>query len=358
MNFKKFFYLFIFISQISISQTVIGKYAGEFLSIGIGGRALGMGGAYVAVANDITGTYWNPAALGLLNYPEISLMHDEKFAGLVNYDYGAVVFPTTSNFKLSNAIEDSAKINNVVNNSATYGISFIRLGIDGIPDTRLAWNDKNNDGLFNDGGEVRPDISKITFFNAANYALYFSYAEKYNDELYFGGNIKLIRHDIGEFYANGIGVDLAAIYIPSNNLRFGAILQDVTSTFISWSTGRNELIIPTFKSGLAYIIPLYDGILTTAIDADMKFENRRYASLVHLGSLSGDIHAGIEYDYKNLVAIRAGYNELGNITLGAGLHLPKLDVDYSFAKFDAAEQLGNSHRISLRLKLEEEIYKR
>ena len=39
------------------------KYAGEFLNNGAGSRALGMGGAYVAVANDVTAGYWNPAGL-------------------------------------------------------------------------------------------------------------------------------------------------------------------------------------------------------------------------------------------------------------------------------------------------------
>jgi hypothetical protein len=61
---------------------------------------------------------------------------------------------------------------------------------------------------------------------------------------------------------------------------------------------------------------------------------------------------------KKVIAVRAGYNEIGNITLGAGIHLRKLDIDYSFAKFDAADQLGNTHRISLRLTIEEEKYRR
>ena len=48
-------------------ETGIAKYAGEFLSLGVGGRALGMGGASVALANDVTAGYWNPAGLALLN---------------------------------------------------------------------------------------------------------------------------------------------------------------------------------------------------------------------------------------------------------------------------------------------------
>jgi hypothetical protein len=46
------------------------------------------------------------------------------------------------------------------------------------------------------------------------------------------------------------------------------------------------------------------------------------------------------------------------VTVGAGIHLRKLDIDYSFAKFDAADQLGNTHRISLRIMLQEDRFRR
>src|SRR3989339_1100451 len=111
-----------FIPQ-SNAQTVFGKYAGEFMAIGVGGRALGMGGAFTAVANDVTAGYYNPAGLANLNYPQISLMHAEQFGNLVNYDYGAVAIPYKTDM--------------------SFGLSIIRLSIDGIPDTRDAGLDVN-----------------------------------------------------------------------------------------------------------------------------------------------------------------------------------------------------------------------
>ena len=69
------------------------RSAGEFLAIGVGGRPLGMGGAYVSLVSDVTAGYWNPGALSLMNYPQMSLMHDERFGNLVNYDYGSVAIP-------------------------------------------------------------------------------------------------------------------------------------------------------------------------------------------------------------------------------------------------------------------------
>src|SRR5271167_1887126 len=63
--------------QILFSATPA-KYAGEFIAIGVGGRALGLGGAYAALANDVTAGYWNPAGLSDLAYPQFILMHDEE----------------------------------------------------------------------------------------------------------------------------------------------------------------------------------------------------------------------------------------------------------------------------------------
>ncbi len=85
--------LLLIFSSLTSAQTVIGKYAGEFLALGVGGRALGMGGAHVALVNDVTAGYWNPAGLAHMNYPQAALMHEENFGSLVNYHYGAVALP-------------------------------------------------------------------------------------------------------------------------------------------------------------------------------------------------------------------------------------------------------------------------
>jgi len=119
---KKLFVLLsiLFISFTSTNaQTVFGKYAGEFMAIGIGGRPLGMGGAFVAVANDVTAGYYNPAGLANLNYPQVSLMHSEQFGNLVNYDYAAVGIPFGTDM--------------------SFGISVMRLGVDGIPGPHIGY---------------------------------------------------------------------------------------------------------------------------------------------------------------------------------------------------------------------------
>ncbi|MBW7889100.1 MAG: PorV/PorQ family protein [Bacteroidetes bacterium] len=347
---KKLFLLFLFLPLAAFSGgTVIGKYAGEFMSIGIGGRALGLGSAYAALANDVTAGYWNPAGLARITYPEFSLMHDERFGNLVNYDYAGFAVPYGSNILNSETGEKEYR-------ASSFGFSVIRLGVDGIPDTRKALADSNGNGIMD--GDERLDYNAITYFNASDYAIYFSYAKQHSENFFYGVNVKLIRRNLGDIHGNGIGFDLGALFLPAENISLAANLQDAATTLVAWSTGTNELISPTLKLGAAYFLELFGGRLTPALGADVRFENRKFSSVAHLGPISVDPQAGIEFDYKNLVAVRAGYNDIGNLTLGAGIHLRKLDIDYSFAKFNAADQLGNTHRISLRLRLEEEKYRR
>ena len=322
-----------FIPQ-SNAQTVFGKYAGEFMAIGVGGRALGMGGAFTAVANDVTAGYYNPAGLANLNYPQISLMHSEQFGDLVNYDYGAVAIP--------------------YGNDMSFGLSIIRLGVDGIPDTRNALYDANGDGVV-DINSDRLDYSKITEFSDQDWAFYLSFAKRHSENFYWGVSVKIIHRDIAEYYANGIGFDIGAYYSPMENLFVGANIQDVTTTLVAWKTGRNELISPTAKLGTAYRLNILGGTVTPALDLDIRFENRRSSTYGNLGPISFDSHLGLEYTFKNLFSIRGGYNDVKQFTVGAGIKLPKLNIDYSFARFSQSEidRLPDSHRISLILTLEE-----
>ena len=314
-----------------VSSQHIAKYAGEFLSIGVGGRALGLGGAYAALANDATAGYWNPAALARIDYPEVILMHDERFGSLLNYDFGAVAIPYSTN--------------------ATFGVSVMRLGVDGIPDTRNAWQDKNNDGLV-EADEINRD--EISYFNSADWAIYFSYAQRTSSSLMYGLNLKVLRRSLAEYSATGIGFDIGMLYSPMENWYVAANVQDITTTLVAWSTGNNELISPTLKLGTAYFIDLFSGRFAPTLDVDVRFENRQFASIANLGPVSFDPHIGLEFDFRKTIALRVGYNDVKQMTLGAGIHLRKLDIDYSFAQFDKTNDLGDTHRISLRLILQEE----
>lgn len=333
-----FFVAFLTLTTSSIySQTVISKYAGEFMAIGVGARALGMGGAYVAVANDITSGYYNPAGLAKLNYPQISLMHAEQFGNLVNYDYAAVAIPFGTDM--------------------SFGISAMRLAVDGIPDTRDALVIRNTTTplfhITDPRAGINPELVKE--FSDQDWAFYLTFAKRHSEDFYYGANVKIVKRDIAEYNAFGVGFDVGALYTPIENLFLGANLQDITTTLVAWSTGRNELISPTAKIGAAYMLDFFAGRITPALDFDIRFENRRFASNFNVGPVSFDMHAGLEYNFKNLFSIRGGYNDVKQFTLGAGIKLPKLNIDYSFARFNYSkdERLDDTHRISIILTLEE-----
>lgn len=335
-----FFLSFIFLLFSSLSaQTVVGKYAGEFLAIGVGGRALGMGGAHTAIVNDVTAGYWNPAGLARIDYPQVALMHEEHFGDLVNYNYAAAAIPYGKDM--------------------SFGLSVIRLGVDGIPDTRDALYDANGDG-FLDINTDRLDYSKITEFSNTDWAFYLSFAKRQSDNFYWGANVKIIRRDLAEYSATGVGFDVGAVYMPTEDLYLGATVQDVTTTLVAWSTGRNELISPTAKVGVAYAFHILGGRVLPVLDLDIRFEGRDYASYFNIGPVSFDSHFGVEYTYDNLFSVRAGYNDVKQFTIGAGIKLPKLYIDYSFARMSQSEteRLPDTHRISLMLSLEEPKFMR
>lgn len=305
------------------------------MALGVGGRALGMGGAFVAVANDVTSGYYNPAGLANIDYPQLALMHSEQFGNLVNYDYGAVAIP--------------------FQNDMSFGLSVMRLGVDGIPDTRNALYDANGDGII-DISDDRLDYSKITEFSNQDWAFYLTFAKRQSEDFYWGINAKIIKRDLAEYSATGIGFDVGAYYKPLESLFLGANLQDATTTLIAWSTGRNELVSPTLKVGAAYqVTEFLGGYIMPALDLDIRFENRQFASNFNLGPVSFDMHAGLEYTFKKLIYVRGGYNDVKQFTIGAGVKLPKLNIDYSFARFSGSEveRLDDSHRISIMLTLEE-----
>jgi len=321
-----------------LGATGVGKYAGEFIAIGVGGRALGLGGAYTALATDVTAGYWNPAGLSHMEYPQLILMHDEQFGSLVNYDYGAVAFP--------------------VGTSTSLGLSVIRLGVDDIPDTRNAAVDVNGNVTYDPNDLSRIDPSRVSYFNAADWAFFLTYSKRQSEVFSYGANVKFIRRELGENSATGIGFDAAVWFRPFENASLGLNVQDITTTFLAWDTGTNELISPTMKIGAAYGIDAFEGRFTPVVDFDVRFEGRKYASAANLGPVSFDIHSGLEFDYRNVIALRVGYSDIQQITFGGGLRLPKLAIDYTFAKFDGANQLGNTHRISLIFTLESDQFRR
>ena len=72
-----------------------GISSAQFLKIGIGSRALGMGASYVAVANDAEALYWNPAGISQFSKPALFFSHTEWLVD-VKLEYAGAVYHLNS----------------------------------------------------------------------------------------------------------------------------------------------------------------------------------------------------------------------------------------------------------------------
>ena len=299
-----------------------------------------MGNAAIAVANDATTGYWNPAGLSELQYPSIVGMHEARFDNTVQHDFVAIALP--------------------LGKEAGVSLSVLHIGISNIKDTRSAFIDRNNDAIFN--GDDYLDYTKVTSFGNYDWGILFSYGQKKDSLFSYGATAKVIIRKLDPLNsATGFGIDLGVRYHITPQLTLAAVGEDITTTLLSYSSGDKELVSPTLKLGAAYrwdIFSDFDHVILPAIDADLRFENRGSISEVHAGPVSADFHFGLEYEFKRLVALRIGYNDVKMLTIGAGVHLPRLNIDYAFQSFNNQDQLGNTHRVSFTLTLEQERWKR
>ncbi len=329
-------------------STTAPKYSNEFLNLGVGARALGMGKVQVGLADDATAGYWNPAGLANQTHKyDGVLMHSELFSGIVKNDYAAFSMP----------LDDKSAI----------GVSIMRLGVDNIADTR---------NLINEYGYIQYD--KITYFSVADYAMLLSYARKIGqvEGLTVGANAKIVYRNVGSFAnAYGFGVDLGVQY-RRKGWQLGLTARDVTTTFTAWSinadqyqkgpnsavangtdpvpANRNEVTLPRLVLGVGRQFKLPQQFTAlVAVDLETTTDGRRNTP-ISTGVVSVDPRAGVELGYKNLVFLRGGAGNFQKITdfsgaqpwkgqysLGAGVALSGLRVDLALSRL-AVEALGQS----------------
>jgi hypothetical protein len=325
------------------AQTTV-KYGADFLASGVGARALGMGGAYVAHANDVTAGYWNVAGLDGVAAPEAAYMHAERFDGAVSFDYAAAAYPLSSR--------------------STIGVSFVRSAVDDIANTLDAYDPAT--------GQINPD--DVTYFSAADNALFVSYARGIGDKLAVGASAKVIRRGVGDFAsAWGYSLDVGA-QLDLGRVRLGLNVQDAPGMIQSWSVdadrfaevdeesrpvGLTERVLPVARLGAATVAPLSDDVgLTLAADVDLAFDGQA-ANVIDVGdgAVSFRPRLGAEVTYRDILAFRAGIADVATSerfgtqvtpAVGAGVKLGPLAVDYGFGDFGGlASELGYAHRVSL-----------
>jgi len=349
---KKILFLVIFLNAVNaFSQTSAPKFSNEFLSIGVGARALGMSNAYVTTVNDVTSGYWNPAGLTQIKKDfQVSLMHASYFAGIANYDYGAFAAN--------------------IDTSSAFAFSIVRFGVDDIPNTTQ---------LIDNDGNV--DFDRISSFSVADYAFMFSYARKSKIKgLRYGANVKIIYRQVGDFAkAWGFGLD-AGIQYDLKNWKFGLMARDVTSTFNAWSFSLNQETIDVFNAtgneipsnsteitlpkvilGIGREIKISNKFnFLGEIDFDLSTDGKRNV-LITGDPVSIDPHMGVEVGYNQLIFLRLGVGNFQKVTdilqndkityqpnFGIGIQFRGIAIDYAFSDIGDQSDALYSNIFSLR----------
>lgn len=348
-----------------MSHAQFRKYSNEFLNIGAGAKGLAMGGAQVVGSADANAGYWNPAGLtAVKDYPNVSFMHAEYFAGIGKYDFAAAAIP----------------IGNQDSKNKTLGISLIRFAVDDIPNTLY---------LIEPDGSI--NYGNITSFSSADYAVLISYGQQLfvegDQSLSIGANTKIIHRNVGSFAkAWGIGLD-AGIQFKSGNLALGLVAKDLTTTFNVWNfsfTDREkqilyltnneipvrstELTAPRVILGAAYKRPVSSSLeIGGEINLDITFDGKRNV-LIPSAVMNIDPRMGVEIGYKKLIYGRMGiYNfqqalKDGDTTnrqktwiyqpgLGVGFKLKQVVVDYAFTNLANQSNPLYTHVFSLSFNL-------
>jgi hypothetical protein len=315
--------------------TKIGMAGMPFLKIGVG-RCAGMGDAFVAIADDASAAYWNPAGLAQVRGRQAIVNHVDWLAD-VNHEYVAFVMPTKA---------------------GSFGASVTAVDL----------------GEFEETTIDQPQGTGVTF-RGADLCIGISYARAFTDKLAFGATAKVLSEQIWSVGASGAAFDFGLLYNTGwRNLRLGMAvvnfgpdmhysgeLLNFTHDPTEWDWPWTREPIPgsyltesfalpvTFRFGLAYDFLRTDNSYLTAA-----------ADLNHFNDVNEKVNFGLEYHYNPLY-LRAGYilntdfgyaGDIGwasGISAGAGFRIQPtrefgINFDYDYRNVG---QLGMSHRLTL-----------
>lgn len=286
-----------------------------YLKLGVGARALGMGGAFTAVADDATALFWNPAGVARLQKQEVTGMHAQLSLDR-NYDFVGFARPT----------EDK---------SGGWGVGYTRFSITGIPETRVRpgttlpqLTDDAYDaaGNFTGAGPGLGQVRIFSLFDDVEQNVSGSYGRKVGDRLYLGGSVRYLKQSLFTADGSGFGFDLGGLYVASDDWTLGFAAKDLAES-IEFGGGLQDADVDsTFSAGAAY-----KGIKNTLVSVETT----------RTGDQGLKLRAGAERWFDDKYAVRAGTNR-GNVSAGASLRFNDWQFDYAYQSQD----LGDIQRLS------------
>lgn len=272
--------------------------AASYLRSGAGARALGMGGAAVALVDDVTATVWNPAGLTRL--------------GLYATQFGSM----TSFLSEDRSLNYLAYAQHV-EGRGDFGVAVQHYALEKIDGFDAAGNPA---GTFSD----------------QELALGLTYANLIDYRLRYGVTLRGLWQGLAEARAFGYGGDIGLQYQPSlaSDFRLGLNLQNPVGA-LTWDSGRQDLVAPNLKLGLAD--KTLNSRLAIAADLDLPLGADGEPSP----------HLGAELWLLEGLAVRAGMNRR-DFSAGATWSYEFYQVDYAWQL--AQNHLGDSHQLSLILR--------
>lgn len=322
--------IFTFVNATSFSQTTkTGTTAAQVLKFNVGPRAIGMGGAFTAIANDVSSIYWNPSGTSNVVSNEVFFNHTELYL---------------------NVAHDYAAISTNMNEFGSVGAFVSILSMDDMK-VRTIENPEGTGELF----------TYNTVVIGLNYSKYLT------ENFSIGFNAKYINENLWHMSASGFAIDIGTLYkipvlnelrIASSISNFGTKMQlsgrDVTVIYNSGAGDANlinsNIELDKFDLPLIFRFGL-------SVDAIKSSSNRITIGVdaVHPNDNSEYINSGFEYSWNEIVFLRAGYNSLfetdseKGLTFGFGINYRIFDLvrtkfDYAYQDFG---RLKNVHYFSL-----------
>ncbi|HVP36250.1 MAG TPA: PorV/PorQ family protein [Terriglobales bacterium] len=286
------------ITSVSIVQgaTGDGGYPGAFSRMGLGARALGMGGAFVAVADDGFASAFNPA--GLVQLKKHTFNASYRFMSL-DRELSYVSYQQP------------------IKGAAGVGLYWINSGVGNVEtrdyEGKVTGELDNNENLVN-----------------------FNFAKKIIGQFSAGLNIKYTQSKLANIDANTVGFDLGVLFGPYQKLRFGLAVDNIGMKY-SWNSGKywqefdqlgtdtNDDFPLNFKFGGSYLLLKDKLLLSAQVDkSDMQ---------------SARPHFGVEYQGIKYLAGRLGYND-GSFTFGLGINYTVKSITFGLDYAFISSQVG------------------
>lgn len=292
-----------------------GTTSGTFLKLAPGPRAVGMGEAYTAVAEDAYSAWWNPAGLASLELPEIGATHNASFQS-VSHQYVSFSYP--------------------LRYGSVIGVSVTRLSVAPFQ------------GYDASGYKTSKVDAADTAF-AGTYSRTLTKDEIERPVLSVGASLKGISSRLDNVTANAAAVDLGAIYYmrpagywtrkaPGQEFRFAFALRNL-GTGLKYDKVSFPLPLSATLGAAWVSHPWGMHRLTVALDQTI-FSDEGYTAAL-----------GADYLMFQMLSFRAGFKsgqDMGSgLRTGIGFRLASFDLDYSMSPFG---ELGSMHRFGISMR--------